>query len=49
MAENYQMSKHEKEDKIRCAAYLLEMYEKYGAEILAEKQEKGQESNGDKR
>ena len=48
MDENYQMSKREKEDKIRCAAYLLEMFEKYGAEIIAEEQTDEKETRGDK-
>lgn len=36
MEENRNLKK-EKEDKIRCANYLLQMLEKYGAEIMAER------------
>ena len=36
MSESYRDTKQEKEDKIRCAAFLLQMIEKYGAEIMEE-------------
>lgn len=38
MAERVRDPKREQEDKIRCANYLLQMFEKYGAKILAKKQ-----------
>lgn len=38
MAERVRDPKREQEDKIRCTNYLLQMFEKYGAKILARKQ-----------
>lgn len=38
MTERVRDPKREQEDKIRCANYLLQMFEKYGAKVLAKKQ-----------
>ena len=40
MAEQKRDPKREMEDKIRCANYLLQMFEKYGAQVRAELQAK---------
>lgn len=36
MSESNRDTRQEKENKIRCAAFLLQMVEKYGAEIMEE-------------
>ena len=38
MTERVRDPKREHEDKVRCANYLLQMFDKYGAKILAKKQ-----------
>lgn len=40
MAERVRDPKREQEDKIRCANYLLQMFEKYGAQMRAKRQAK---------
>lgn len=49
MAERVRDPKREQEDKMRSANYLLQMFEKYGAQILAQKQteEAGNDAQND--
>lgn len=53
MDERIRDPKREQEDKIRCANYLLQMFEKYGARILAKKRAeeagKGEQINEDRK
>ena len=44
MTEDERRLKREHEDIVRCANFLLQMIEKYGAEVMAEKTKKEKES-----
>lgn len=46
MEERERNPKREQEDKIRCANYLLQMFEKYGAAVMEEvEREKAEKEN----
>lgn len=46
MEERERNTKREQEDKIRCANYLLQMFEKYGAAVMEEvEREKAENEN----
>lgn len=43
------MKETENQDKVRCAAFLLQMYEKYGAEIQEEEEKENRQFPADNR
>lgn len=43
MEDKEKNSKREQQDKVRCANYLLQMFEKYGAEVMEENKEADKE------
>ena len=44
MTDEERKQKEEQADKMRCAWFILQMIEKYGAEVMAKRQQKSSEN-----